>query len=83
MTNKPEHATYIGPANSELVVGFNWRRTRELAVRLGVRRVRAGKSLLIPLAEFRAALEAANECPAPGDDAESVREALRQRRAAG
>lgn len=77
-------AQYIGPQNSELLTGLPWRRVRDLALRLGVRRVQCGRATLVPVAEFRAALDAAN-LPAtvevPSDPADEVRRALGRRRA--
>jgi len=77
-------AQYIGPQNSELLTGLPWRRVRDLALRLGVRRVQCGRATLVPVVAFRAALDAANAPAAevPIDPAEEVRAALGRRRRA-
>lgn len=48
---------YVGPANCVALTGEPWRRVRDRAVELGVRRVRAGRGFLIPATEYVAALE--------------------------
>ncbi|GMV19944.1 MAG: hypothetical protein AMXMBFR56_81680 [Polyangiaceae bacterium] len=77
-------AQFIGPQNSEILTGLPWRRVRDLALRLGVRRVRCGRATLVPMSEFRAALDAAN-LPATeqtaSDPAAEVRRALGRRKA--
>ncbi|MCC6653450.1 MAG: hypothetical protein IT348_20030 [Candidatus Eisenbacteria bacterium] len=78
-----EHALYIGPQNSELLTGLPWRRVRDLALRLGVRRVQCGRATLVPVAAFRAVIDAANMPAAEASDpADEVRRALGRRRAA-
>ncbi len=70
MTTSSEHVLYIGPANAREVLGLEWRRARDIAIRLGVRRVRCGRAALIPAAELRAAIERDRqhaESTPPGD----------------
>lgn len=90
MTTSDAHAligaTYLGPANATALTGLPWRRVRDIAIQLGVRRVRCGRAQLVPLDEFRRALErarAAEEaCGSEPDPAETVRSALGVRRRA-
>lgn len=74
---------YLGPSNCAAVVGEPWPRVRDRAARLGVRRVQAGKSRLVPVADYLAALarEADTATVEPVDPAEQVLAALRARRA--
>lgn len=58
--------TYIGPKNCESTVGLNWRRVREMADRMGIELVPAGRALLVPHDAFVTALERKR---ASGDDA--------------
>lgn len=86
MTRNYEHALYVGPANAVSLFGIEWRRLRDVAVRCGVRRVKCGRALLLPVSELRAALEqertAGTSAPAAADPAATVRAALGLRRRA-
>jgi len=71
----------LGPLNCIAAVGLPWRRVREIAIREGLPRVRAGRTTLVPLAEFRAALERERASEGtPVDAAEQTRVALGLRR---
>jgi hypothetical protein len=65
---------FLGPRNCIELIGLPWRRTREMAVRMGVPLVRAGRTLLVPYEPFRRALDRAGavEEPETPDDARSA-----------
>ena len=71
----------VGPANCVAATGLPWRRVRDAAVRLGVRRVRVGRATLVPLGELLEAIECdgrrvAVAQPTPVDAREQVLLAL-------
>lgn len=87
MTTSDAHAligaTYLGPANATALTGLPWRRVRDIAIQLGVRRVRCGRAQLVPLDEFRRALErarAVEDAGSEADPAATVRASLGVRR---
>ena len=57
---------YIGPANCEALVGLNWRRVKQCALRLNVKCVKIGRTWVVPSEAFQRALakEDPNEDPA-------------------
>jgi hypothetical protein len=65
----PPAVRYLGPKNTEAVVGHGWRWCRDHAKAWGVPVLRVDAKPLIPAAEFFAALEAHAE-PVAADVAE-------------
>ena len=61
-------AVYLGPLNSEAVMGIPWRRVRDHARELGVPMVRVGKALLVPADLLIGALRARAETKVPVAD---------------
>jgi hypothetical protein len=75
---------YLGPRNSEAVMGLPWRRVRDHARELGVPVVRVGKALLVPLDALVDALRGRTQAsPSAPDAAEALpldpAEIIRQR----
>lgn len=76
MTNRDAVPLLVGPANCEAVLGVPWRRARDLAIALGVRRVKLGRALVLPAAELLAALERPRPEPSPDDPRAAALRAL-------
>jgi len=69
-------ALFVGPLNSQAVMGLPWRRVRDHARELGIPLVPFGKALLVPASALLEALRARQAATPPVGDPEASNDTL-------